>query len=69
MLSYAGLTRQQAGLLCYTSVVINWNCTGSGPIVLFARLTGDCRQLVHAAAIAAGILRVTHSAFRRGKGF
>jgi hypothetical protein len=83
MLSHAGLVRQQARLLCYTSGVINLGCAGFGMrfeavYLPFARSfpfvcpDGSRRRLVHvvyAAALAAGFMRSIIRVIRRGKGF
>ena len=54
MLRHAGRARQQAGLLCYTSVVINWGCAGPAG----SRAAVDRQPaLFLAAALAAGITR------------
>jgi hypothetical protein len=49
--------RRQAGLLCYTSVVINWGCAGTWLDDLSACRACNRRSMVHAAALAAGKLR------------
>jgi hypothetical protein len=74
-LSNARRPSRSMGLLCYTSGVISWFETGSGP-GHFARLrrlrsrsTGNLIQLIHAAAAAAHTARGLFRAHYRGKGF
>jgi hypothetical protein len=57
------------GLLCYTSVVINLGCAGSGQVVFCRSLPAFSHHILHAAAIAAGIKRGMLRVFCRGKGF
>jgi len=69
MLRQAGRSRQQAGLLCYTSGVIRLGCTGFWRAHLACAGGPAAPSNFSRRAMAAGIHCASLRAFRRGKDF